>query len=196
MTTTTTRPQIRHPPWTASFGPPAGRNWSPRLAAMAQGGHEPTLANYLHHTGLALDDVYSNNRSWSDLPQAAGLPVAPAGPEEVSLRRAIGRQLHIDDLERISTFRHFLVQPVRRGRRVPARPRCCACWSSRWRAGTSRTRTRPRGRTGCGSTRRWTLAPVIDSVYPVYDVAEAFRRFGAQQHTGKIVISITPDEQG
>lgn len=41
-----------------------------------------------------------------------------------------------------------------------------------------------------------TLAPVIDSVYPVDDVAEAFRRFGAQQHTGKIVISITPDEQG
>ncbi len=163
---------------------------------MAQEGHEPTLANYLHHTGLARDDVYSNNRSWSDLPQAAGLPVAPAGPDEVSLRRAIGRQLHIDDLERISTFRHFLVQPVRRGRRVPARPRCCACWSSRWRAGTSRTRTRPRGRTGCGSTRRWTLAPVIDSVYPVYDAAEAFRRFGAQQHTGKIVISITPDEQG
>jgi hypothetical protein len=37
---------------------------------------------------------------------------------------------------------------------------------------------------------------VIDSVYPVYDAAEAFRRFGAQQHTGKIVISITPDEQG
>ncbi len=82
------------------------------LAAMATDGHEPTLANYLHHTGLALDDVYSNNRSWSDLLQAAGLPVAPAGPEEVSLRRAIGRQRHIDDLERISTFRHFLVQPV------------------------------------------------------------------------------------
>ncbi|MGA7690065.1 MAG: hypothetical protein WCA29_12645 [Jiangellales bacterium] len=37
---------------------------------------------------------------------------------------------------------------------------------------------------------------MIDSVYPVYDAAEAFRRFGAQQHTGKIVISITPDEQG
>ncbi len=28
------------------------------------------------------------------------------------------------------------------------------------------------------------------------DVAEAFGRFGAQQHTGKIVISITPDEPG
>lgn len=82
-----------------------------KLTAMVQDGHDPTLSNYLHHTGLALDDVYSNNRSWSDLLQSAGLPVAPAGPEEVTLRRAIGRQLHIDDLERIGAFRHFLAQP-------------------------------------------------------------------------------------
>lgn len=40
------------------------------------------------------------------------------------------------------------------------------------------------------------VTPVIDSVYPIGDIAEAFRRFGAQQHTGKIVISIAPDEQG
>ena len=41
-----------------------------------------------------------------------------------------------------------------------------------------------------------TLAPVIDSTYSIDDIAEAFRRFGAQQHTGKIVVSIAPHEQG
>lgn len=40
------------------------------------------------------------------------------------------------------------------------------------------------------------VTPVIDSAYPLDDIAEAFSRFGAQQHTGKIVISIAPDDQG
>jgi NADPH:quinone reductase-like Zn-dependent oxidoreductase len=35
-----------------------------------------------------------------------------------------------------------------------------------------------------------SIAPVIDSVFPLTDIATAFRRFGAQQHTGKIVITI------
>ncbi len=47
-----------------------------------------------------------------------------------------------------------------------------------------------------GLIERGALAPVIDSVYPIDDVADAFRRFGAQQHTGKIVISVAKDDQG
>jgi NADPH:quinone reductase-like Zn-dependent oxidoreductase len=35
-----------------------------------------------------------------------------------------------------------------------------------------------------------SVAPVIDSVLPLSEIAAAFRRFGAQQHTGKIVIPI------
>ena len=34
------------------------------------------------------------------------------------------------------------------------------------------------------------LAPVIDRLYAFSDVADAFRRFGAADHTGKIVITI------
>lgn len=41
-----------------------------------------------------------------------------------------------------------------------------------------------------------SVSPVIDSVYPLDGIADAFRRFGAQQHTGKIVISIAPDTPG
>jgi len=35
-----------------------------------------------------------------------------------------------------------------------------------------------------------SITPVIDSVFPLSAIAAAFRRFGAQQHTGKIVITI------
>ena len=62
------------------------------------------MAEFLGESGLDLDDVYSSNRSWSDLREAADLPVAAAGPEEASARRAIGRLLHVDDLERLSAW--------------------------------------------------------------------------------------------
>jgi NADPH:quinone reductase-like Zn-dependent oxidoreductase len=35
-----------------------------------------------------------------------------------------------------------------------------------------------------------SVAPVVDRVFPLSEAAAAFRRFGAQQHTGKIVITI------
>ncbi len=40
---------------------------------------------------------------------------------------------------------------------------------------------------------RAEVAPVVDSIYEMDEIADAFRRFGAQQHTGKIVIAITPE---
>ena len=66
------------------------------------------LAEYLDETGLDLDDLYASSRSWSDLVGAAGGPVLPAGPDERVLRRAVGRLLHIDDAERIATYRQLL----------------------------------------------------------------------------------------
>lgn len=66
------------------------------------------LASFLDESGLDLDDVYAGGRSWSDLRRAAGLPTAPAGPQETSLLRAVARMLHVDDGERISAYRRFL----------------------------------------------------------------------------------------
>jgi NADPH:quinone reductase-like Zn-dependent oxidoreductase len=34
------------------------------------------------------------------------------------------------------------------------------------------------------------VRPVIDSIRPLEELPDAMRRFGAQQHTGKIVITI------
>lgn len=77
-----------------------------RTAAHQQG--DVTLASYLADTGLELPDIYSNNRCWSDLREAAGLATLPAGPLEKELRRSIGRRLHIDDDLRLSAFGEVL----------------------------------------------------------------------------------------
>ena len=55
------------------------------------------LGQFLDETGLELEDIYTGQKTWSDLRSDAGLPVAPAGPEEETLRRACGRVLHVDD---------------------------------------------------------------------------------------------------
>jgi superfamily II DNA or RNA helicase len=66
------------------------------------------LQQFLTATGLDLEDVYAGNRSWSDMRRAAGLPTAAAGPHEASMLRATGRLLHVDDSERIETYRELL----------------------------------------------------------------------------------------
>ena len=66
-----------------------------------------SLAQHLEESGSDLDDVYSNGRSWSDLRADAGLPQQAPGPEEQDLRRACGRLLHLDDMERIETYRRL-----------------------------------------------------------------------------------------
>lgn len=78
------------------------------LRHLVDAGQEPSLAALLTETGLELADLYSGGRSWSDLQEAAGLPVLPAGPNEEPLRRAVGRLLHIDDDERIRTYLRLL----------------------------------------------------------------------------------------
>ncbi len=47
-------------------------------------------------------------REWSDLGVAAGVVLAPPGPHEVVLRRAVGRLLHLDDDVRSSGYRSLL----------------------------------------------------------------------------------------
>jgi len=78
-----------------------------RLRAEGRG----SLAAYLEDAGLELEDVYAGTRGWSDLLAAAGATLAPAGPQEVTLRRACGRLLHVDDVERLDGYRALLRSP-------------------------------------------------------------------------------------
>lgn len=85
--------------------------WSQKveeLRALVVAGHAPTLATYLEHSGLELDDVYTGGRGWSELCEAAGVALDPPGPHETVLRRAVGRLLHVDDNVRISGYRSLL----------------------------------------------------------------------------------------
>jgi superfamily II DNA or RNA helicase len=62
---------------------------SAELRSLAAQRPDIGLAEFLEESGLELDDIYVNNRSWSDLREAAGLPSAATGPAEVSARRAL-----------------------------------------------------------------------------------------------------------
>ena len=72
-----------------------------------------TLKRFLEASGLELEDVYSNHHCWSDLLEAGGVQTLPNGPEERTLRRALGRLLHLDDDLRIRQYRSFAtsIQP-------------------------------------------------------------------------------------
>lgn len=74
------------------------------LRRVAEADPSITLENFLDQTGIELEEVYSNNRSWSDLLEAGGIATLPSGPHETALRRALGRMLHIDDAIRIDQY--------------------------------------------------------------------------------------------
>lgn len=92
--------------------------WPSRVEALRQLAvrvPDPSLASYLEETGLEPEDIYSGNRSWSELREDAGVAVLPEGPFEATFRRAVGRLLHVDDTERIETYCLLLT-----GTRLPA----------------------------------------------------------------------------
>lgn len=67
-----------------------------------------SLAKYLEETGLELEDVYANNRSWTTMRREVGLPTNASGPDEVPFLRAVGRLLHVDDHERLNAYRSLM----------------------------------------------------------------------------------------
>ena len=69
-----------------------------------------SLATYLEETGLELEDIYANNRSWSALRRAVGLPTDDIGPDEDALLRAVGRLLHVDDRERLDAYKSLVAR--------------------------------------------------------------------------------------
>ena len=78
------------------------------LRGLEKGGPKVGLAGFLAETGVELEDLYANGRSWSDLREEAGLPILAAGEQESVLRRAVSRLLHVDDSMRIEGWRRWL----------------------------------------------------------------------------------------
>jgi len=85
--------------------------WTARVAELrrlARGQGSFTLAAFLDESGLVLEDIYQGGRSWSDMTEAAGLDMQAPGSHEGALRKALGRLLHIDDMERLDGFRQLV----------------------------------------------------------------------------------------
>ncbi len=80
------------------------------LRRLAQAHARPTMRGFLEETGLELTDLYHND-TWSALCEDAGLAVQTSGPHEKDLRSACARLLHVDDAERIATFRSLVELP-------------------------------------------------------------------------------------
>jgi len=81
--------------------------WKQRLQELRELG-DVTLPNYLHETGLELEDVYRNDHTWTDLRRSAGIDTTPAVEGEDKAGRGVARLLHLDDQERIDSYTQLL----------------------------------------------------------------------------------------
>jgi len=81
--------------------------WKDRVQELRKLG-DITLSQYLHETGLELDDIYRGNRTWTELRRAAAIDDSEALEGEGLVGRGISRILHLDDEQRISAYRDLL----------------------------------------------------------------------------------------
>jgi len=70
-----------------------------------------TLSEYLHETGLELDDIYRGHRTWTEMRRAAEIDQTEALEGEALIGRGLARLLHLDDEERITAYREILNTP-------------------------------------------------------------------------------------
>ena len=84
--------------------------WSAKvqeLRLLAATDSNVSIAAFLNETGLDLEDIYTTSKSWTELQRDAGLSTLASGPNEESLLRAVGRLLHVDDPDRLATYKLF-----------------------------------------------------------------------------------------
>jgi len=85
--------------------------WRERVRELrAQG--DVSLPVFLHETGLELDDIYRSNHTWTELRRAAGLEISEGADGEAAAGRGLGRLLHVDDQDRLDTYRLLLDSEV------------------------------------------------------------------------------------
>jgi len=87
-------------------------DWSGLTTELRHIGDCP-LGDILDETGLELDDIYRRRRGgWAGLRRAAGLDERSPRDDDRQLEGAIGRMLHLDDLERIEFLATLLDAPA------------------------------------------------------------------------------------
>ena len=79
------------------------------LVAELRGTGDVPLRAFLDDVGLELEDIYRRRRGgWAGLRRMAELDPTPAGSDDDRLAGAIGRMLHVDDLERLEFISSLL----------------------------------------------------------------------------------------
>ena len=81
--------------------------WQHRIQQLRELG-DVSLGQYLYETGLELEDVYRNNRTWTELRRHAGINLTPPASDENKAGKGIARLLHLDDQERIDRYIELL----------------------------------------------------------------------------------------
>ena len=132
--------------------------WPERVAELRSLG-DVSLSIFLGQSGLELEDLYANHRSWTELRRAAEIPTAPKGESETPLLRAVGRLLHVDDDERIARYRTSRAIPTQS---TSTRSMCvasasCVC-SSRRCSPTPPSTVSPRRWHACALTCRYAVS--------------------------------------
>jgi superfamily II DNA or RNA helicase len=85
--------------------------WKQRVQELRELGDVP-LSEYLHETGLDLDDVYRNNHTWTELRRSAGIADDTPAEGEAKAGRGLARLLHIDDQDRLDAYSSLLDSPI------------------------------------------------------------------------------------
>jgi hypothetical protein len=72
------------------------------------------LSEFLQHRGHRVEDVYGQQRSWTQIKRAAGHTTAPAADADFEARtlKALSRLTHVDDPERVVLYREILATPA------------------------------------------------------------------------------------
>lgn len=78
------------------------------LQHLAVKNNNVSIAAFLNETGLDLEDIYTSSKSWTELQRDAGLSTQEPGPNEEPLLRAVGRLLHVDDPDRLATYKQLV----------------------------------------------------------------------------------------
>ncbi len=83
-------------------------DWRGLVAELRRTG-DVTLQAFLDEAGLELEDIYRRRRGgWAGLRRTADLERRPPGKDDNRIAGAVGRMLHIDDLERLNFVRDVL----------------------------------------------------------------------------------------
>jgi superfamily II DNA or RNA helicase len=112
-----------------------------------------TLAEFLDHAAIDLDDIYRRT-TWTDLQRRAGATVPGPGPREPELRRAFAGSSRWMTANGLTCSARW--EPARPSRATPGRSGLPRCW------GSCCSTTAPRRRPSMGWSGHWPTNPRPD----------------------------------